>query len=341
MAKEIRFYVQRYRPSFEAISKEVAILNESFLHTQIHDLHLDGIFNIKWNKKIKSYHFGLYPILALFIKLQSIRQGINHIYTSLGDLPYLHVLNLNRTILTAAASCKIEKVRKRVPLLKKIKKIIVESQYHYDQLTSLGIDEQKIKLIYPPADLKKYHYQETTGKFKVLYASCPTREEDFEKRGIFLLLEYAKENPEIIFNLAWRKGAYKEICELLDKHKMENIIVKDEIIKDINVTYGDNHCTIIPYTKFDDFLKLVPNSAIESLAAGKPLLVSNKTELAKMINEHKCGLSFEPTKEGLQKSIEELQKNYYFYQQNCRGTAEKLFSKKSFISSYNDIYKKL
>ena len=40
-------------------------------------------------------------------------------------------------------------------------------------------------------------------------------------------------------------------------------------------------------------------------------------------------------------SIEELQKNYYFYQQNCRGTAEKLFSKKSFISSYNDIYKKL
>ena len=128
MAKEIRFYVQRYRPSFEAISKEVAILNESFLHTQIHDLHLDGIFNIKWNKKIKSYHFGLYPILALFIKLQSIRQGINHIYTSLGDLPYLHVLNLNRTILTAAASCKIEKVRKQGLTLTKRLTMMVDTK---------------------------------------------------------------------------------------------------------------------------------------------------------------------------------------------------------------------
>ena len=356
--KTIIYYVQRYRPAYEAISKEVAQLQNHFAnryniankyHTQyhvtIHDLHLDGIGNFTFQKKMKSYHFILYPLLALHTHLASRKSAINHIYTSLGDLPYLSVLNLKNTILTAAASSGYAKIKKRKSKLKKMRKIIVESERQKKQLLSIGINEQKIEIIYPPVDLDQFSYARPRGKFTVLYASCPTRESDFEKRGIPLILDTAKKSPSVQFHLAWRGGGYPKIQELIKRLMRttggKNVTAKNEIITDMNLLYGSAHCTIIPYTKYDDFLKLIPNSALESLASGKPLLVSSKTEIARIVETEQCGVVFEPTPEGLSKAVRRLQQNYAAYQKNCRKTAEKYFSKKVFLQKYETIYEQI
>lgn len=341
---KITYYVQRYRPTYEAISKEVQELARYFSddnEVKIHNLHLDGIFSWKWNEKIISYHFVYYPFLFLYTWLLSTRSNVNHIYTSLGDLPYLPVIKLKNTILTAAASCKVDKVKKRLKLLQKLPFIVTETEFHKRQLEELGILPSKIILICPPVDVSSFSYSPASGKLKILYASCPTRAEDFEKRGINLLVNFAQKNESSDIFLAWRHGAVRQMQDIISQKKIKNIILKNEIIKDMNQEYAQAHATIIPYTHFDGFLKLIPNSALESLAAGKPLIVSTKTELAKIVLEYKCGVVFEPTVDDLQQAVEKLQKNYDIYQQNCRKTAKKLFSKKIFLQKYKELYTKI
>ena len=334
---KITYYVQRYRPSFEAISKEVRALAEHFSNSnivRIHDLHLDGITKIRIDKKVVSYHFMYYLLTAPFVKYKSAKNSINHIYTSLGDLPYLPIFSPTNTILTAAASCNFRKVKKRAYFLKRLPKIIVESEKQRKILLELGVAEKKIEVIHPPVDLSAYSYQRprpANRQFSILYASCPTRKEDFSKRGIYLLLECAKRNKEIIIDLAWRVGALKEITSSVKKADLTNVTLTNNLIADMNQRYANAHCTIIPYTKPDDYLKLIPNSALESLAAGKPLLVSSAAGLAEFVKDHRCGVVFDPNIKSLEKAISKLKNDYKSFQKNCRPACEKYFSKERFF----------
>ena len=347
----ITYYVQRYRPTYEAISKEVQLLATHFAQqphytTHIYDLHLDGLRNIQKNQQITSHHFALYPLLFPLAYNQSKKSKINHIYTSLGDLPYLTLLPKSNTLLTAAASCNLKKIKTRLTQLKKIKKIIVETNHQKQQLLSLNIPEQHIELIYPPVNLNSFTYQSPPKHqpFTILYASCPTRTTDFEKRGINLLMETAKQLPHIQFLLAWRSSneVYHHMQSLLQKNHITNIILHNEILTDMNALYAKVHCTIIPYTIQDDFLKMIPNSAIESLAAGKPVLTSTKTEIASLISSPKkpSGLSFDPSPQHLSYAIALLQKKYPALQKNCQPTAQSLFSQEIFLKKYEKIYSK-
>ena len=347
----ITYYVQRYRPQYEAISKEVELLATYFATqqnttTHIHDLHLDGLKNIKKTLSHTSFHFAYYPLLFPTTILKSKKSNINHIYTSLGDLPYLPLLstlNKKNTILTAAASCNKKKIKARLPYLKKIQKIIVETKYHQQLLLTLGLPPENIKLIYPPVDLTAFTYQTPPKQqpFTILYASCPTRKEDFEKRGVYLLIETAKQLPNTQFILLWRHSAHQDIINLLKKENIQNITVTNEIIQNMNNYYAKAHCTIIPYTIQDDFLKLIPNSAIESLAAGKPILTSTKTEISEIITAEHSGISFEPTTQSLIKSIQELQQKYTLYQKKCTSIAQKYFDQKKYIEEYTKIYQEI
>ncbi len=338
---KITYYVQRYRPAYEAISKEIELLAAHFsqrCQVKIHDLHLDGLFSLTFTSTQSSYHFAYYPLLAPYAYLLSRRSQINHIYTSLGDLPYLKVLDLQNTILTAAASCHQEKIKRRVAQLRRLKKIIVETEQQYRQLVSLGFPPQQIELIYPPVDTNKFTYRPAAAGFTVLNASCPTRTEDFAKRGIGLLLDTAEQNIKVQFLLAWRPGAFQEIQDLIERRKLSNVLARNEILTEMNDTYAQVHCTIIPYTDYDDFLKLIPASAVESLAAGKPVLVSSKTGLAPIIEREQCGLVFEPTVGSLQQALQKIQKNYHHYQSHCQETAKKYFSREIFLQKYEKIY---
>ncbi len=342
--KKITYYVQRYRPEYEAVSKEVQLLANHFSQNntvKVHDLHLDGLLTTKFSSALRSFHFAYYPLLLPSTYLLSRNSDLNHIYTSLGDFPYLPVLDLRRTILTAAASCHLAKIQKRMKYLSQLRKIIVESQRQQQELVSLGISLEKIEIIYPPVDLATFIYTSATGPFTILNASCPTRAEDFAKRGIYLLLNCAEGAKQLQFLLLWRKGAYDKIQREIQQHALENVQCHQGIRSPMNDQYALTHCTIIPYTRYDNYLKLIPNSAIESLAAGKPLLVSTKTEMAEIVKNEKCGVVFEPTPEDLARAIKELQQHYHSYQQNCRKTAEKYFSHLLFLQKYEHVYSSL
>ncbi len=344
MAK-IMYWVQRYKPRYEAVSKEVQILAQHFSQKNqvtIFDLHLDGIFNFKLSSKQMSSHFLYYPLTLFLAKFLNHHASISHIYSSLGDLPYLPMLKKKPLILTAAAPCPEHKIKARIKYLRKVDRIIVESEIEQNRLLKLKINPQKVKLIYPPVDLSHFSYQPKTlrkpGQFTVLYATSPEKERDFKVKGFWLLVEVAERCPEANFELPWRYKSYTRAKSIINKKQLKNVNLYQSVEKDMNLKYAQADCTIIPYIERNGFVKQMPNSAIESLAAGKPVLISSLVDLSGLIQREKCGVVFEPNPESLLMAIRELKKNYLKYQKNCRKTAEKYFSQEKFIKDYEKVY---
>ncbi len=337
---KVTYYVQRYRPHMEATSKEINVLQKHF-KGKLHDLHLNGYFDFFLNKKETSHHFIWYPLRFPLVLLNN-RNRVNHIYTGLPDSVYLPTLPHKNLMLTYTNYCPSEFLIKKKKSLNNVKKIVVESPHQAEELYKAEIDGKKIEIIHPSVDLEKFSFNQTRGGFKILNATCPTKMKDLHKRGILLQLAVAKmisNKRTMKFTFLWRYNLHLLFRKLKDNYSNVNFVQK--IVKDMNQVYAQYHCTIIPYIKFDSELKVIPLSAIESLAAGKPLLVSNLTGLAEIVKKEKCGVVFEPGPKSLIKAITELKHNYHLYQKNCRKVAEKYFSQEEFVRKYRDLYLKL
>jgi len=333
---EIIYLVQKFRPDLEGTSKEVDTLRRHF-KSKVHDLHLSKINNFKIKKNLLSYHFLFYPLYAPFLYLAT-RLKIIHIYTTLRDRPYLPLFSGPRTVLTSTNYFTASRLHSWRRYLRKVQKIVVESPLQTKELLRLGLPEKQIDIIYPSVDLNAFSYQKPEGKFKILNASCPSRVSDLEKRGIFLLMEADSQLTDTTIDVLWRIGEYQKFRQMTKGKEFNCLRVQEHIAENMNEIYAAHHCTIIPYTQFDELLKLIPNSAMESLAAGKPILVSSQTGIAEIVKKEHCGIVFEPTAEKLLEAIQTLKENYTHYQQNCRKTAEKYFSQEEFLKKYEQIY---
>lgn len=336
---KVTYFVQRFRPEIEAASKEVYILSKN-IPSRIHDLHLDSVLKLNFSPRLWSYHFLFYPLLYPGIYLFS-REKINHLYTGVPDLAYLPTLPKKKMIITLVNGFSSDSIARKISYLKKAQKIIIQSEIQKQHLLRSGIKEEKLEVVRPPVDLANFSYKKPSAEFLILNASCPTKFNAVEKRGITLLTSVDKMLKDVKIKLLWRNGEFDIFQKNLGSRVFENIILENKLSQDMNGEYGKASATIIPYLRFDEFLKTVPNSVIESLAAGKPVLVSSQTGIADTIREEKCGVVFEPTKEGLLTAIAELKKNYRSYQKNCRKTAEKYFSLEQFIHKHEVIYNSL
>ncbi len=336
---EIIYLVQKFRPDLEGTSKEVDTLRRYF-QGKVRDFHLGKIGSFRMGKELWSSPFWFYPFLAPLLYLSS-RDKIVHIYTTLRDRPYLPLFRGPRTVLTSTNYFAAERLRSRRRHLEKLHTIVVESPLQKQELLRLGLPEERIELIYPSVDLNKFSYRKAVGPFKILDASCPSRVSDLEKRGIFLLMEADSRLRDTLINVFWRIGEFQKFQQLAAGKKFNCLNVREYVSGNMDEIYAAHHCTIIPYTRFDELLKLIPNSAMESLAAGKPLLVSSQTGIAEIVKKEHCGVVFEPTAEKLLEAIAILKENYAEYQQNCRKTAEKYFSQERFLKEYGQIYARI
>lgn len=320
MQKKITYFVQNYEPHWEAISKEVEMLHGNFN---------SSIFNIETSNPLS---------LSKARKLPFLKDGIYHIYTSLADRLFLPRLKGKPMILTGSAASSFSKTDKYTKFYEKLDYIAVESRYQKEQLLDMDVCEDKIRLIRPGLDLKKFSpsYAEH-DKFTVLFASSPPTEKRITPRGIPIILECAFQNPDIKFILIWRNAGYEKLAKKIKYMGLENVLVKNSLIRDMTTEYSEADCVVAPYNSIDEE-KPVPRSLIESLACGKPILVSKNVDIRDIVISDNCGVVFEPDPESMSTAIKKIQKNYNNFKKASRKTAEKYFSKEDFIENYRRLY---
>jgi glycosyltransferase involved in cell wall biosynthesis len=95
--------------------------------------------------------------------------------------------------------------------------------------------------------------------------------------------------------------------------------------------------TLAPFTDAHRS-KGAPNSLVESLACGRPVVATEIVGLAELIREGNAGIICRATGEELAASLDALSKDWETYSRSARTLAENRFCVERFLGEYNRLY---
>ena len=281
---------------------------------------IQGLEKINKIKRLDSQvdlHHIFAPGLSYFPVLHGLRKPI--VYTIAGAqnrLPYIvpsGYLSHIQTFVTSVSST-AEALASRLPHIEIIESGIVTSKINRSSLP-------------------------LTGRLHLLMASAPWTLEQFETKGIHLILKALKVLPKVQITFLWRGLFLDEMEALIRKSGLENQvrIINKKI--DINHILSQVHGTIL-VSNNPLHIKSMPHSLIESITAGKPIITSESIGLNHLINEYQCGLVLKNfSSQELKSTIENFIANYTELSNHTVAVPEDRFSFYNQIQSYEKLYR--
>jgi len=324
-------------PHREGISKEVFTLHNHFKSSYVLGTSPDGRFMHSQAERYFGIPSRLLPTLRYLVPFVAKTFKLIHIFHGIDCYHYLKAKGGKPVILTAIS---VDHVLS-TDHYKKVRTVVVESSRDREKLIAHGFEPNKVVVIYPGTDLSIFNdtVPPPEGRFRILFASSPFSLEYMEPRGVRLLLEAAKIKSDVEFVLLWRKrgDTLNLLQQWISELSLTNVRVIHEDIEHMNRMFVDSHATIVPFTS-EKNTKSCPNSAVESLATGRPVLVSGEVGIADVIQSEQCGVVFQPDAASLGGAITLLQQEYASFQKYARTCANRHFDEKVFLSSYERLY---
>jgi glycosyltransferase involved in cell wall biosynthesis len=234
-----------------------------------------------------------------------------------------------------------------------VRRFIVHSPRTADRLTDLGFDRSSIRLIYPGVDLERYQPRardlapsrawptDDASRFRILFATTPNTVEGMRARGVELMLEAARRLPDVDFYLPWRPWA--GAAALVARCRAEappNVHVSQTVVPDMGEVYQAADATIAPFLSSAG-MKVCPTSLVESLASGRPLLVSTAVGLASLVADASCGEVFEPSAEALCRAIVSLRADWNRRAANARIAARRHLDLQICLRQHERVYEEV
>jgi glycosyltransferase involved in cell wall biosynthesis len=112
------------------------------------------------------------------------------------------------------------------------------------------------------------------------------------------------------------------------------------VIPDMGAMYDRVHAAILPALEHRSFVP-APRSGLEALAHGKPLLVSTQVSIAPALQASHAGVVFEPSVEGLESAVRQLQRSYDALQPNAQRYLKENFSPSIHLELHRRLYQSL
>jgi glycosyltransferase involved in cell wall biosynthesis len=319
----------------EAVAAEVALLRRHF--------RCSVAWGLTHRRRVVlslSRGYALRPRLHLLFRavtrlLEPFFQ-INHVFGSPGDWFYLQGVRRRPIVLTVATWS--DPVEER--LLKRIACFVVEHPEGKELLKQCGVHPEQVRLIYPPVDLERFAYRPAPSvPFTVLFASSPDRAQWLEARGVPQLLDVAQLRPHVQFRLLWRPwgDSLGRLQQWIRERGLTNVQLEVGRFQDMAWQYQQTHVTMAPFTDLNRS-KPAPNSLIEAMACGRPVLVTKEVGLAEVIQEGESGVVCPATGEALATSLDQIEANWKHYSTRARQLAERCFGTERFVRAYQQLY---
>jgi glycosyltransferase involved in cell wall biosynthesis len=310
----------------EAIAGEVAVLRARF-HRHW------ALFSARRGCCV---HPRLHLLFRAATRLLESRFDIHHIFGSIGDWFYLNGTRRRYTILTTAAWGPPADRK----LLGHVDQFVVEHPGGHAELVRLGIEPRRIRLILPPVDLMRFQPRPQPEKpFTALFASSPDRADWLDARGVPLILDAAALRPWMRFRLLWRPwgNSLDAIQQMIEQRALKNVELVIGRQRNMASQYNAAHVTLAPFTD-KDRSKPAPNSLIESLACGRPVVLTEAVGLAELVAGTDAGAICEPSGAALADRLDYLQSNWVSCSEAARRLAERRFAVNPFLRAYDELY---
>ncbi|MDM8527809.1 glycosyltransferase [Anaerolineales bacterium HSG24] len=191
-----------------------------------------------------------------------------------------------------------------------------------------GIDLSRFEPTPPPSDLS----------FTLLAGSAPWHESQFASKGVDLLLQAAQKLPSLRLIFLWRGVLYEAMRQRVNQAGLSDRV---EIINqqvEVHQLLKRVHASIV-LAKTPSLIKAYPHSLLESLAAGRPILISMGLAMADYTVQNGCGLivpDFEL--DTLLDRLTRLQQNYQAYQKQTQTVDLQAFSVDNLVNAYSALY---
>lgn len=315
----------------DAVLQEITALRASF-QSEIANLSPLKTSTRRFPKQL----FGFHNIREL--KRLERRCRINHIFFSFPyPFPILRLL-YKPVIYTVTASLDVSKPPPARGRLGRLRRIVVSNERDAGVLKAWGLTNYAVI----PAGIAAPRVVSTArppdGDLTLLMASAPWIGAQFQSKGVDLLLDAAARLPFLRLILLWRGVLVDELARRVERRG----IGKRVEIVDRKVDVGDYlaraHAAVVLVGN-GGLVRAFPHSLIESLLAGKPVLLSNTISMADYVSSRKCGIVLPAMNiHALTSAIESLVRNYAMFARNAAQIGPEEFSINALVESYRRLY---
>jgi glycosyltransferase involved in cell wall biosynthesis len=318
-------------PEGEALSQEITALRRHF-----------GGELVYLNPN--HYRFIYLPRLAFgFHKLRELRAAeatldLHHVYNP-DPFPFPILRRLRRPVVYSISSGVGER-RPNLSFLSSLAAIAVADERSLSRLKAWGLDN--VFLVRSGIDTSRFSFAPLPlrSEVRLMVASAPWTAAQFRSKGIEALLEAARLNPQLHLIFLWRGVLAEEMAGRVRRLGLERQVTVINKLVDVNEILATVHAGVALASE-PGIIKAYPHSLLDSLAAGKPILVSRAIPMSDYVEEVGCGQVIENVSAAeILAGVEALRENYLSRQNSARQVGQRDFSLQGMVGSFQKVYKK-
>lgn len=288
-------------------------------------------------RRVPKQLYGFHKFRRL--RVAELRHDINHVFFSkLYAFPALRLLR-KPLVYTVTASLDARRRPRALGRLQRLHRVIVSNERDASVLSDWGLTNYTIV---PPGVVTAGITTNALPLDRELYllmASAPWSVGQFASKGIDALLAATEALPFLRLVLLWRGTLPDELHRRLGRL---DIGARVEVIDrkvDIGDYLGRAHAAIV-LAKESGLVKAYPHSLVESLAAGKPVLLNSAIAMSDYVSRYKCGVVLpDVSPQSLIAAINELKDDYSVLASNTTRLELDRFSADAMVENYRRIYR--
>jgi glycosyltransferase involved in cell wall biosynthesis len=337
MPPRVTYWTGTWEPTREAISKEVQTLRRALQPSApVISFSAGQRSSVSPRDRVVRLSGTRWMSFRAMAALVERLGDVTHAFGALSEWHFLRALGRRPIVFTVALpGPPLDPVR-----YEKVAMFVAESQCLADDLRRAGVGADRIRVIYPGVNLDEYRPapRPAHDRFQVLFASSPSDANEFEARGIALLVELARLCPEIDVTLLWRSWGNQEAAHraFANLQPPENIRIDTRRGREMAAVYQEVDAIACLYEP--GFGKSCPNSIVEALACGVPALVSSSCGIAGLIAEHGAGIATARNAVDVAEAARTLHREHARYSAAARRVAERHFDIRQFVDAYARLY---
>lgn len=203
-----------------------------------------------------------------------------------------------------------------------LKKIFVELPLHKKILIENGIEEYKVDITPTPSKIprKKSDKKYSPDNVNILFASWNSKEGNaIIERGLEFLLNLLKENLNFTLTIPIRDNDTEDFEKIAKKlgvwDRVSLLDIHNNTTRLIELFDKSDFVAFVPQKRI---VKDVPNSLIDGIVRGKPVIISDVIDFSEIVSDQNIGIVFhkgiQPSKLNIdEKTYSILSENAYRY----------------------------
>jgi glycosyltransferase involved in cell wall biosynthesis len=236
-----------------------------------------------------------------------------------------------------------KKNRPRVAFFNKLAVVAAADERSFQHLQEWGVEN--VVRVRPGIDTTRFSHSPLAlpslhSEIRLMVASAPWTKAQFRTKGVEALLAAAQQCPQLHLIFLWR-GVLAEEMERrvhdMDLAKQVEVVNRQV---DVNQVLAGVHASIT-LSSNSAIIKSYPHSLLDSLAAGKPVLVSRAIPMADYVEQTGCGQVVESVNPAdVLAAVEALRRDYEALAHVARAVGQRDFSQQGMIASFQEVYER-